>query len=229
MHNIPETLISLEDILHEQSEKSLQQYLDIIKVNHQQLDIESISAYGEPPFAIERIAGERQIDLVVLGSRGRGAIPEAIYGSTTSQVIKTIAQPLLIVPFSYIKKVPKKIVLATDLVQMEDLQVLEPMLRVARKFEAEIVIMNVTGNDEHHSVKHAIRRLNFNNHFEGIERRFDVVENKDIVSGISDFLDAEQADLLVLSPKQYPYFSRMFHRSITKSMVRRTEIPMLVV
>ena len=228
LHNIPETLISLEDILREQSEKRLSKALKRIKSSHKKLSIESLSIFGDAPASIKKIADDRCVDLVVLGSRG-STISEAIYGSTTSQLIRRMNQPMLIVPYNYKGKTPQKIVLATDLIQIEDLSVLDAMLTIARKFDAEIIIVNVTGKEEHQKVQQAIRRLDFNNHFNGIRSRFEVVENKDIVAGISDYAHGQQADLLVLFPKRYPRFKRMFHKSVTRNLVKHSDIPVLVI
>lgn len=228
LHNLPETLISLEDILHEQSEIGLGQSRDRIIKSHDKINIETLSVYGDPPKAIMKIADDRQVDLVVLGSKGR-TINDAVYGNTTIQLVRHINRPILIVPFDYQPKIPRHIVLTTDMVQMENLDALNPMLEIAHKYQADVIIINVTGDKEYHRVKQAMRRLQFNSHFNGIRSRFEIVDNKDIVAGIDEFVFEQQADLLVLSPKRYPYFKNMFHRSITKSVIKHSHIPVIVV
>ena len=229
MHNIPETLISLEDILQEQSEKGLKNNLGQILDRYHEIKIDTISAYGDPSVTIKKTVKDRAIDLVVLGSRGSKSLTGAVFGSTTSDLVNRIAQPMLIVPPHSNKDVPSKIVLATDLVQIDDLKTLELMLMLARKHGTEIVIMNVTGNAQHYEIHKALQRLEFNNHFDGINYRFEVVYNKDVLSGIGEFVSQEKADLLVLSPKHYPIFKGMFHLSVTKRMINRSEIPILVI
>jgi len=229
IHNFSEMLISLEDILHEQSEKSLKKNLINIKNAHQSLAIETISTYGEPTVAIKKVVKDQGIDIVVMGSQGSSALKEVFFGSNTANLVKRISQPILIVPLHYPVKPPKKIVFATDLTQVEDLEVLEPMLLLARKYQSEIIIMNVTGKHSDLRVRRALDRLNFNNHFQGINYRFEVVQNEDTLAGISEFVGNELADMLVLSPKEYPNFRDLFHRSVTKKMIQRAEIPILVI
>lgn len=221
-------LISLEDILRDQSKIGLNESLNNIKKHYHKLNIESVSTYGDPTYAIRKIADDRQVDLVVLGSRGK-SLKDTVYGSTTCQLVRKMTQPLLIVPTNQPVKKPEKIVLATDLIQMEDLNVLNSMLMIARKFNAEIIIINVTGRKQYSHVRQALQRLDFNDHFEGIRSRFEVIDNQDIVAGITDFSAQQQADLLVLSPKRYTYFRNMFRRSITKSVIRHSEIPVMVI
>ena len=228
LHNIPETLISLEDILREQSEKGLAKTLDRIKKAHQEVKIESLSLYGDAPTIIKKVANERKVDLVVLGNKG-STLDGTIYGSTTTQLARGMKQPMLIVPYTHSGESPHRILLATDLVQIKDLNVLDSMLEVARKFTSEIVVMNVTSPSEHRKVEQAIKRLDFNNHFDGISSKFEVVDNEDIISGINEYANNYRADLLVVSPKRYPYFKNLFHKSITQNMVKHSEIPVMVI
>ncbi len=226
--NIPEMLISLEDILQEQSERGLARTMDRIKKEHQQVSIETLSVYGDTHSTIKKIADDRSVDLVVLGNKG-DLLDEAIYGRTASQLVNRVNQPMLVVPQDCKCEVPRKILLATDLNQIEDLSVLDSMLEVARKFKAEVVVLNVARSSENRRVQQAIRRLDFNNHFEGISSSFAVVDNDDIIDGINEYSNGQQADLLVLFPKRYPYFKNLFHKSVTKNILRYSNIPVLVV
>jgi nucleotide-binding universal stress UspA family protein len=226
--NVPEMLISLEDILHEQSEKGLARTLDRIKKEHQTLDIETLSVYGDAHSTIKKIADDRGVDLVVLGNKG-DLLDEAIYGRTATQLVNRVNQPMLVVPQNCKCEEPRKILLATDLNQIEDLSVLDSMLGIARKFNAEVVVLNVSRSSDKQKVQQAIRRLDFNNHFEGISSRFEVVDNDDIIDGINEYSKGHHADLLVLFPKRYPYFKNLFHKSVTKNILRHSDIPIMVI
>jgi nucleotide-binding universal stress UspA family protein len=138
-------------------------------------------------------------------------------------------QPVLVVPVNHSGKAPKKIILATDLIQIDDLDVLDAMLAIARKFHAEVIIVNVTGGEERQKVQQAIHRLDFNNHFSGIKSRIEVVDHHDIVAGIRKYAHQQKADLLVVFPKHYPSFKSMFRKSITRNVVKHSDIPVLII
>ena len=97
VNKVTETLISIDDILHEQSEKGLQQSLQQIVEDHQPLEIETISAHGTPPMAIKKVANDHQIDMVVLGNSGGKAIQEMMFGKTVAHLVRQITQPMLII------------------------------------------------------------------------------------------------------------------------------------
>jgi nucleotide-binding universal stress UspA family protein len=48
-------------------------------------------AYG----AVLRVAAEESVDLIVLGVRGRSGADRALFGSTTNQVVRQAACPVL--------------------------------------------------------------------------------------------------------------------------------------
>lgn len=60
-------------------------------------DVETVVVEGQPAAEIVRVADERRIDLIVLGSHGRGGISRAILGSVADKVMRTARCPVLIV------------------------------------------------------------------------------------------------------------------------------------
>ena len=52
---------------------------------------------GRPYLEVLRIAEEREIDLIVMGVRGRGAVDMALFGSTTNHVVRRAACPVVTV------------------------------------------------------------------------------------------------------------------------------------
>jgi nucleotide-binding universal stress UspA family protein len=56
---------------------------------------EELSAVGRPYEEILRVAGERGADLIVMGVHGRNSLETALYGSTTTQLVRRAACPVL--------------------------------------------------------------------------------------------------------------------------------------
>jgi nucleotide-binding universal stress UspA family protein len=57
--------------------------------------VESVLSEGKPYREIVRAAAERQCDLIVMGVHGRNAFDLALFGSTTQQVVRLAAAPVL--------------------------------------------------------------------------------------------------------------------------------------
>ena len=54
-------------------------------------------AQGKPSAEIARIAEEQQVDMIVLGTHGKGMLDKAIFGSTTERVVRRSPCPVLTV------------------------------------------------------------------------------------------------------------------------------------
>jgi nucleotide-binding universal stress UspA family protein len=57
--------------------------------------------YGEPVEALCRAAEARDVDLVITGTRERGALARALLGSVAAQLVSRCCKPVLVVPERY--------------------------------------------------------------------------------------------------------------------------------
>lgn len=64
------------------------------------LTAREIVAQGRPSNEILRIAKEETVDLIVLGTHGKGFLDKALFGSTTERVVRNAPCPVLTVRLS---------------------------------------------------------------------------------------------------------------------------------
>lgn len=58
---------------------------------------EFVMCVGQPAEEIVRCAGERDVDLIVMGTHGRGGVSHLLLGSVAEKVIRTAPCPVLVV------------------------------------------------------------------------------------------------------------------------------------
>jgi nucleotide-binding universal stress UspA family protein len=56
---------------------------------------EDLVVQGRPSAEILRIATEKEVDMIVLGSHGKGVLDQALFGSTTERVVRKAPCPVL--------------------------------------------------------------------------------------------------------------------------------------
>ena len=54
-------------------------------------------AQGKPSLEIMRVAREESVDMIVLGTHGKGVLDQALFGSTTERVVRKAPCPVLCV------------------------------------------------------------------------------------------------------------------------------------
>jgi nucleotide-binding universal stress UspA family protein len=62
-----------------------------------ELSIETLVADGSPAVTLADLAGSGDVDLVVVGHRGRGAIARALLGSVADRLVQISPKPVLVV------------------------------------------------------------------------------------------------------------------------------------
>ena len=65
--------------------------------NHPALKVSTRSLQGQPAEAVAELAANEKADLVVVGSRGRGALARAFLGSVANRLVHACTRPVLVV------------------------------------------------------------------------------------------------------------------------------------
>jgi len=125
--------------------------LDLIPAElRERLDFELIVKSGDVRQELLGIVEEKEIDLVVMGSRGRSHVQRLLLGSVTERMLRKLHVPILTVsqlePERELQKpgpVPlKKLLYATDLADGSEAG-LEFSIRLARGLNAHLVVVHV--------------------------------------------------------------------------------------
>jgi nucleotide-binding universal stress UspA family protein len=80
------------------SEEAAEQLLEQVAVDSGLTDFERLVAVGLPAERLADLADEENAELIVVGSRGRGAFKAAFLGSVSTSLVSIARCPVLIVP-----------------------------------------------------------------------------------------------------------------------------------
>jgi nucleotide-binding universal stress UspA family protein len=89
--------VGVDDLLDRQRARADERLAEFVKCNLGQADVEWEVAMGAPHAEIVRLAEEREVDLIVMATHGRGFISHAVMGSTTERVLRRAPCPVLVV------------------------------------------------------------------------------------------------------------------------------------
>lgn len=209
------------DALKKMEKRVLSQYGKKIK-------IEFVCKYGFPIQEINTFTEENNIDLIVIGKQGTGFISEKIIGSVTTSLIRKSTCPILVVGKQHKFKPLKKIVLATDFETLPNIKILNPLKEIATLFKSHIHILNIVQKlKEVPLISKAEQSISFNNEFKDIKHSFYLSENKNVVSGINQFIKEKKIDITVMIPRKHFFLESMFNEPHTKRIAFHTTVPLL--
>ncbi len=145
-------------------------------------------------------------------------------GSFTASITHNSPVAVLLVPEDYECKAIQKIVFATDLLGVNK-KMLISLLDFAEYNNSEILILNVYKD-------HKPNPISYEKHIDGyidnIKHSYYYVQNNNIVEGITQFAEEQEADQLVILNRKDSLIERLFHISMTKKLTLHAKRPMLV-
>jgi nucleotide-binding universal stress UspA family protein len=199
-----------------------------MNISKTQVPYECIVLEGTVTGEVTRESERLHSDLIVTGAHRGNGFWDFFRKNHTWGLMKKADIPVLSIPPEGNLKRIKKIVFATEYREGE-LPAIRFLANLAKAFDAELTILNITTNKvtrEFESVARAV--------FFGIMSEADydkinisIVHADDIVSGIGEYCEASGADWLVMTHSRMLLEKITSTRSITKEMSNNTHIPLL--
>jgi len=167
---------------------------------------------------------------VVMGTQGKSAIEKIFFGSTTVNAMKHLAWPLIIVPPEAKFTDIKRIGLATDLKDVDENIPFSEIRRLVKQFNAELFILHInTEKDKGFTIEKEIESRSLQEMLDDLHPVYRFLDNNDIETGVEEFAETNQIDLLLVVPKRHNIIDKLFHKSQSKKMALNTHVPLMAI
>jgi nucleotide-binding universal stress UspA family protein len=219
--------------LHEATDKLTQLKLSLEKKDA--LTIEKLVFTGGVKESILQTCGEKNINLIIMGTTGANGLLQKWWGSKTSDIIGKSLVPVLAIPVSYQWKRPAKILLATNHFETEP-AILDTIFDLADCYGAKVQVVVFT-NEAHDTALMFLeqdRKIpayeqmlkdQYKDKMIGVDHLF----GTDFELVIQNYINHSQIDMLAMIPYKRSFADKIFHPSITKRMSYHTKIPLLAI
>jgi nucleotide-binding universal stress UspA family protein len=199
--------------------------------NQTSLDIQPIICesigLNSPEINIEEAADSLDSDLIILGSRNAQGLVKLI-GTTSSKIINKTILPVLVVPENAMWNRFQNIIFATDL--KDDAFKSHGIIDFAKTFQSNITFVHVdnpgdTGADKK---RFAAYRKSITDSTDYPNIKFDSISFKDPALALNEYMYHNKGDLLCLLRHQYGLLEGIIHKSFTKEIIFKSELPVMV-
>lgn len=221
----------LEKISQDRLEKAIAEMGEALKQNGgPNLEMNYAVRAGFPSENVIQVAKEEEADLLIVGTKGIRKGVGWLLGSTSSEVVRRSKTPVLAVPCDANPVPMKKIVLAADMKTLSR-TTLDPVFALAKLFDSELEVLHVIPPQEHFSpsafeefksdfsAKCPLDKVSFH--------LFETEESA-VATAIQDYVQFQDADLVVMTSRPRSLLGRLFHPSTSKQVSLETTIPLLV-
>ncbi len=179
-------------------------------------------------FGVQKLIEEWDIDLVIAGTTGKSGWRKWAWGSNTLNLASSITAPLLVIPNDIRFKLVEKIVFACDLDKVDKTTPVDYLKFFKNKFNAQLLVLNVGKEDKSLDPKVIPEQNKLQQLIEPLNPQYHYVEDDDVMEGIEDFVEDEDADLLITVAKSYGFWESLLHKSVSQDLANQAEVPLLI-
>lgn len=220
------TAESFQEMLDKNQNKLKQLAETVSSAYSIQVAYESTYAFVEDE--LPNLLSKYGASLVVLGMSTK-TLEQDLLGNTTTGVIKKIKFPVLAVPLGAKFTGIKKVLFACDVLRGVPVKILEQIKNLTADLNSEIEVFFVDEKVE--ALKNedaASLTLNdINDGLEGLTYSYKNVHSNAVIEEIGREIVNFRAELLIMVPRKYGFWSSLVHKSKTRMLASGLEIPLL--
>lgn len=222
---VPYAMVTVDN-LQKENEDLIKKEADWL-YNQYGLEVEWLVRIGIASDEIKTITKEKEIGLIVIGMKGAGGL-DKIIGSTTTNVSRKVKTPVLVIPYDAVYTPFKYITYASDFSYKTNLPLFQPLLELARAFQAKIHILFIRQTHGGESELETAGRRSNELIFEGYDHEYTIIEEPSVNHGISSYLQQQKSELLVMVAHKHSFLERVFSKNHTTAMAYETHVPLLI-
>ena len=178
--------------------------------------------------AIRKHIYEKNIDIIIMGTKGASGLKEAVIGTNTGDLITKVKCPVLVVPENAKFKFPKEIAFPTDYNLFYQNKILSSITELSKMFDSSIRILHITKKDEHLTQFQQENKEYLNDFFMDEKHSFHRITNSKIDAGIQCFVESRDINLIIMIAKNLNLFQQILFKPRIEEISYHTNVPFLV-
>ena len=204
----------LRETMLQESEKSLKELLEKINetLPNERHTFITIALYDFFVDSIKREVQDKHIDLIIMGTKGASGLKKVSLGSNTGDVITKVQCPLLAVPEEAEYKIPKEIAFPTDYFINYDVKVLDTLIGVVNRNEANLRVLHITKRGEELTREQIQNKEFLHDYLRGITHSFHTITGTKLETAVQCFVESRDIDMIAMVAKNLNFFQRILFR-----------------
>lgn len=177
---------------------------------------------------IRKTVDEKQIDCIIMGTKGASGLEKIILGSNTANVITKVKCNTLAIPENAVFETPKEIAYPTDFSLSNNLQVLYPIAEILERFKSTLRIVHIKKNKAVLNNNQQKNKELLEDYFNHHHYSFHYLTNRKVEDAIQCFVESRAINLICMVAKNLNYFQQILFHSKVEHISYHTDIPFLV-
>lgn len=176
---------------------------------------------------VNQLVNAENIDVLIMGTRGKTNDRNLTFGSNTLQVLKEVQCPVLCIPENYTYKTPKKILFPTNYMVPYQKRELKLVDEICSYYNAEVHLLYVS-NFGLLSKRQKTNQEFLQKQLDTDSITFHQIEESSKTNIFNETIDEMDIDLLVMVNSRRSYLEHLFTKSTIDKIGLKPKIPFLV-
>lgn len=211
------------------SEEGFAKLLDMLELHQDnpKHSYHTISSFNFLSEALKKTIKDKDIDLVVMGTKGASGSRGVIFGSNTIKTMEKIREcPVLAVPENLRFSAPKELVFPTDYKSTFKRRELKYLIEIAKMHGTSIRILHVSKKQELTPLQENNKQL-LDDILESVDHGFHTLSEKDVAKGITSFVESRDSDMIAFINRKHFFFGSVFSKPLVKVIGYDATVPIL--
>ena len=178
--------------------------------------------------AVRSQVAEKNIDLIVMGTKGASGLKKVMIGSNTGDLITRVKCPVLIVPENAVFEKIEEIAFPTDYHLFYPTKILNSILEFVKMHNSALRVVHISKKEEDVTDFQLENKEFLKNFFAEEKHSFHKIINKKIEDGVQCFVESRDIDLIIMIAKNLNLFQRILFRPTVEEISYHTDVPFLV-
>ncbi len=177
---------------------------------------------------IRKQVADKNIDMIVMGTKGASGSQTLQVGRNTSDVITKVKCTALVVPHRATFKSLEEIAFPTDYNLFYPTSLLETISAIAGRLKSTVKIIYLTRTNEKLVADQQQNKDLLKDYFHGEKHSFHELTNKSIEVSVQNFIEENNIGLIAMAAKNIHFFQQLFFNTGGKNCAYHIRIPFLV-
>lgn len=178
--------------------------------------------------AIRKQVVEKEIDLIIMGTKGDSLSSSDDMGSNTYEVITKVQCPIIVVPEDSNFNGIKNIAFVTDYNCLYRSKVISTLTDALRLHNTPLRVLNIRAKSANLTQTQIDNKGFLHHFFKETRHSFHILENINLEAGIQEFVDTWEISMVAIPAKNLNFIQRLMLRPASGNINYHSEVPFLV-
>jgi len=178
--------------------------------------------------SIRDYIAEKDIQFMVMGTKGASGLQQMTVGSKTGAVITRVKCPILVIPEDATFKKPINIGFPTDFNMLYKQKIINTLLDISKVYQSSIKVLRVAQTQKPLDNFQNNNRDILKQQFSEVPHSFHVIEDPHLENALQAFVNTMNIDIIAMIGKNLNFFQRLLFRPQVAQISYHMKIPFLV-